>query len=65
MQPGDPVRAAAAIIAAIQAAQPPRHLVLGALGLENVRRGLTETLAEIDAWKQTGLGTDYPASQAE
>jgi len=64
-QPGDPVRAAAAIIEAVQAAQPPRHLVLGALGLENVRKGLTETLAEIDAWKQTSLGADYPASQAE
>ena len=64
-QPGDPVRAAAAIIEAVQAAQPPRHLVLGALGLENVRKSLTEKLEEIDTWKQTSLGADYPAGQAE
>ena len=64
-QPGDPVRAAAAIIAAVQAAQPPRHLVLGAMGFENVRKTLTETLEEIDAWKQTSLGADYPPGQPE
>jgi NAD(P)-dependent dehydrogenase (short-subunit alcohol dehydrogenase family) len=61
-QPGDPVRAAAAIIAAVQSARPPRHLVLGAMGFETVHKRLTETLEEIDAWKHTALGADYPAS---
>jgi NAD(P)-dependent dehydrogenase (short-subunit alcohol dehydrogenase family) len=64
-QPGDPVRAAAAIIEAVQAAQPPRHLVLGAMGLENVRKSLTEKLEKIDTWKQTSLGADYPAGQPD
>lgn len=59
-QPGDPVRAAAAIIEAVQAPRPPRHLVLGAVGFENVRKSLTEKLEEIDAWKQTSLEADYP-----
>jgi NAD(P)-dependent dehydrogenase (short-subunit alcohol dehydrogenase family) len=62
-QPGDPVRAARAIIAAVEAARPPRHLVLGAVGFENVRKSLTEKLEEIDAWKQTSLAADYPASE--
>ena len=62
-QPGDPVRASRAIIEAVQATRPPRHLVLGAMGLENVRKSLTDTLEEIDAWKQTSLGADYPAGQ--
>jgi len=62
-QPGDPVRAAKAIIEAVQAGKPPRHLVLGAEGFENVRKSLTDTLAEIDAWKQTSLGADYPAGE--
>ncbi len=62
-QPGDPVRAAAAIIAAVQAAQPPRHLVLGAFGFEIVRKQLTDTLEELDAWRSTSLGADYPAGQ--
>jgi len=64
-QPGDPVRAAAAIIAAVQAAKPPRHLVLGAMGFEAVRKSLTEKLEEIDVWKQTSLDADYPAGQPE
>jgi NAD(P)-dependent dehydrogenase (short-subunit alcohol dehydrogenase family) len=64
-QPGDPVRAAAAIIEATQAARPPRHLVLGAMGFENVRKSLMEKLAEIDTWKQTSLGADFPTGQSE
>jgi NAD(P)-dependent dehydrogenase (short-subunit alcohol dehydrogenase family) len=64
-QPGDPVRAAAAIVEAVQAAQPPRHLVLGAMGLDTVRQRLTETLQEIDSWKKTGLGADYPTGQPD
>jgi NAD(P)-dependent dehydrogenase (short-subunit alcohol dehydrogenase family) len=61
-QPGDPVRAAAAIIEAVQAPRPPRHLVLGALGLEKVRKSLAEKLEQIAAWEKTGLATDYPAA---
>jgi NAD(P)-dependent dehydrogenase (short-subunit alcohol dehydrogenase family) len=62
-QPGDPVRAAAAIVDAVQAPQSPRHLVLGAMGLDTVRKSLTEKLEEVDTWKQTSLGADYPAGQ--
>ena len=62
-QPGDPVRAGKAIIAAVQAASPPRHLVLGAIGFEGVRKSLTEKLKEIEAWKETSLGADYPTSE--
>jgi NAD(P)-dependent dehydrogenase (short-subunit alcohol dehydrogenase family) len=61
-QPGDPVRAAAAIIEAVQAPRPPRHLVLGAVGLENVRKSLAERLEQIAVWEKTGLGADYPAA---
>ena len=60
-QPGDPARAAAAIIAAVQSGRPPRHLVLGAIGWQNVRNKLTETLQELDTWKQTALDADFPA----
>ncbi|WP_428374881.1 oxidoreductase [Lichenicoccus sp.] len=62
-QPGDPVRAAEAIIAAYEAPHPPLHLVLGkpALGLA---RGKLETLkAELDSWEKTTLGADYPEFQ--
>ena len=57
-QPGDPARAAAAIIEAVQAPKPPQHLVLGAVGLENVRRSLAEKLEQIAAWEKTGMAAD-------
>jgi len=62
-QPGDPVRACAAIIKAVEAENPPRHLVLGAFGVEAVRSKLAGVIEEIDAWKETSLGTDFPESE--
>jgi NAD(P)-dependent dehydrogenase (short-subunit alcohol dehydrogenase family) len=59
-QPGDPVRACAAIIKAVEARNPPRHLVLGAFGVEAVRGKLAGLIEEIDAWKETSLGADFP-----
>ncbi|MGE9549743.1 oxidoreductase [Erwinia amylovora] len=59
-QPGDPVRAAQAMIAITQQANPPRHLVMGAFGYDAVTAKLKERLAQIEAWKETSLGTDFP-----
>lgn len=59
-QPGDPVRAAQAIITAVEANPSPRHLVLGRVAYEGVRRKLQETLAEVEAWREVSLGADYP-----
>jgi len=62
-QPGDPVRAAQAIITAVEAKDPPKHLVLGAIALDGVREKLKETLAEVEAWAETSRGADYPESE--
>jgi NAD(P)-dependent dehydrogenase (short-subunit alcohol dehydrogenase family) len=59
-QPGDPVRAAEAIIKVVEADNPPKHLVLGTIALDGIRSKLQETLAEIDAWAETSRGADYP-----
>ncbi|RWR02258.1 short-chain dehydrogenase [[Pantoea] beijingensis] len=59
-QPGDPARAAQAMIAITQRDNPPRHLVMGAFGFQAVTSKLKERLAEIEAWKETTLGTDFP-----
>jgi NAD(P)-dependent dehydrogenase (short-subunit alcohol dehydrogenase family) len=59
-QPGDPVRAAAAMIQIAESKTPPRHLVLGAVGLETVTTHLRKSIAEIEAWRDLSLGTDYP-----
>jgi NAD(P)-dependent dehydrogenase (short-subunit alcohol dehydrogenase family) len=62
-QPGDPVRAVEAIIKAVEAENPPKHLVLGSIALEGIRSKLKETLAEIDAWAETSRGADYPEGE--
>ena len=59
-QAGDPVRAAEAIIRITEMEHPPRHLVLGAFGIEAVTNKLKATLAEIEAWREVGLATDFP-----
>lgn len=59
-QAGDPVRAAEAMIRVTEMADPPRHLVLGAWGYEAVTTRLKQRLAEIEAWRETSLGADYP-----
>ena len=41
-------------------ADPPRHIVLGAFGFEAVTGRLRQRLAEIEAWRETSLATDYP-----
>ena len=59
-QPGDPARAAEAMIRVAESKDPPRHLVLGAFGIEAVTNKLKATLAEVEAWRDTGLATDFP-----
>lgn len=59
-QPGDPARAALAIIAAVQSPTPPGHLILGRNGLERVKAKLDTFRAEIAAWEPTTLSADFP-----
>ncbi|WP_067710053.1 oxidoreductase [Erwinia sp. ErVv1] len=59
-QPGDPVRAAQAMIALTEAENPPRHLVMGAWGYDAVTTKLQSRLNEIEAWKEMSVGTDFP-----
>jgi len=60
-QPGDPDRAAAAIIAAVESDDPPLHLVLGRNGLERLRAALSKRLELFDRWEAVTLSADYPA----
>ena len=59
-QPGDPVRAADAIIHAVESDDPPLHLVLGKMALDRAREALTGRLAIFDKWEAVTLGADYP-----
>ena len=59
-QPGDPARAAAAIITALEADEPPALLMLGPDALRAIRGVIDAQLAELKAWEETSLGTDLP-----
>lgn len=60
-QPGDPVRAAEAMIAAVERDRPPRHLVLGKFAFDGVTTRLQERLDEIESLRGVALGADFPA----
>jgi len=59
-QPGDPVRAAAAIIAAVEAPEPPLHLLLGKGAMRGARWKLDLLKSNFDAWAETTEGADFP-----
>lgn len=59
-QPGDPVRAAAAIIAAVESANPPLRLLLGKAALKNARIKLDSLKQDFDAWEKTTVEADFP-----
>jgi len=60
-QPGDPARAATAIISAYEASDPPLRLLLGAPALKIARERLDALRANFDAWAETTLSADFPS----
>jgi NAD(P)-dependent dehydrogenase (short-subunit alcohol dehydrogenase family) len=58
-QPGDPARAAAAIIAALDADEPPLRLVLGADAIANIERRLSNLADELKTWRSLGRATAF------
>ena len=60
-QPGDPARGATAIIAAVEAPEPPLRLLLGGSALQVALNRLDALRANFEAWRETTAGTDYPA----
>ena len=59
-QPGDPVRAAAAIIAAVESPNPPLRLLLGKAALKGARIKLDMLKKDFDAWESTTVDADFP-----
>ena len=58
-QPGDPAKAAAAIIAAVESDTPPLRLILGKYANDKTRKKLADAERERAAWEHTGLATDF------
>ena len=58
-QPGDPVRAAEAIIQAVTSEHPPLHLLLGRFAYERATAKLDTLRKEFEAWRDVTLGADF------
>lgn len=59
-QPGDPKRAAAAIIQAVEAKDPPLRLLLGKAALQGGRGKISMLAKDFDAWADVTEGADFP-----
>ncbi len=59
-QPGDPARAAQAIVKAVEAENPPLRLLLGAAALKGARHKLDMLKKDFDAWEETTVWADAP-----
>ena len=62
-QPGDPQKAVEAVIDAVNAANPPKNLLLGKLALKRYRDRLLLIHNEVAAWEETTIGADFPEGQ--
>jgi NAD(P)-dependent dehydrogenase (short-subunit alcohol dehydrogenase family) len=58
-QPGDPVKAGDAIIAAVESPEPPAFLLLGPDALAAYRYKADARTAEISQWEELTSGTDF------
>ncbi len=61
-QPGDPAKAAEAIIAAVESDTPPLRLILGKYANDKTRKKLTDAERERAAWEHVGAPTDFTAN---
>ena len=62
-QAGDPVRAAQAIIKAVEAKDAPLRLLLGKPALDLAYKKLEMLKTNFDAWAETTRGADFPEAK--
>ena len=62
-QPGDPERAAQAIVKAVEAEHPPLRLLLGKAALNGARVKLQELKTDFDTWEEITTGADFPEGE--
>ncbi|MET8473628.1 oxidoreductase [Streptomyces sp. NPDC006422] len=60
-EPGDPAKAAAALLTAIDAEQPPLRLPLGNDAVDAITAHLDGARAELGAWEKLARSTDFDA----
>lgn len=63
-QPGDPARAARALIRVVESDDPPRHLPLGQMAIDHIRTRLRLRLDELDQIAGLAATSDFPDAEA-
>ncbi|WP_028659127.1 oxidoreductase [Nocardioides insulae] len=58
-QPGDPAKAAAAVIDAVESGRPPYLLVLGNDASDRIRASLAAIQDDLDTWETVSRSTDF------
>ncbi|WP_371784642.1 oxidoreductase [Streptosporangium subroseum] len=58
-QPGDPVKAASAIVDIAEVPDPPLRLLLGVDSVTNVENKLRQVAADIETWRALSVSTDH------
>jgi NAD(P)-dependent dehydrogenase (short-subunit alcohol dehydrogenase family) len=58
-QPGDPAKAAQAIIQAVESPHPPIRLALGTDAMSLIQKKLERVKTDLDAWQQVTVSTNY------
>lgn len=59
-QPGDPVRAADAIVLTVESKNPPLRLLLGQRALDNANLKIDTLRRDFDTWAEISVNTDFP-----
>jgi NAD(P)-dependent dehydrogenase (short-subunit alcohol dehydrogenase family) len=62
-QPGDPVRAAKAMIKAVESENPPLRLLLGEAALKGARNKIELLKKDFDTWAEVTVGADFPKEE--
>jgi NADP-dependent 3-hydroxy acid dehydrogenase YdfG len=62
-QPGDPKRAVVAIVKAVESANPPLRLLLGANTIPRFQAKLDAQLKDLSDWRETTIGADFPVGE--
>lgn len=60
-QPGDPQRAAQAILTVVESSNPPLRLLLGVAAMKGARAKLDQLKHDFDTWEETTINADFPA----
>lgn len=62
-QPGDPVKAAAAMIQVVETENPPLRLALGEDAVNGITQKLESMKAELEAWKDVSINTAFEGAK--